>query len=130
VIAARQAAANAASPPLPRFTTIDEIWGQRRSGGTVVTLVANGAVPESALSSFRLEGANPRLVVRVRGVSAGFSRQVVDVGTPEVRQVRTGFHSRPEGNELHVVLDLASPAVRLVQATSQDNRVELLLLPE
>ena len=102
------------------------------TGGSVdqLTLVANGAVPESALSHFRLEGANPREVVRVRGVSAGFPQPVVNVGTPEVKQVRTGFHTRPEGNELHVVVDLASPRVRLVQATSQDNRVELLLLPE
>jgi hypothetical protein len=130
VIAAQQQAAAAANPPLPRFTTIDEIWGQRRSGGTVVTLVANGTVPKSAISHFRLEGANPREVVRLRGVASGFTRPTVNVGTLEVQQVRTGYHAKPEGNELHVVIDLASARVRLAQVTTQDNRVELLLVAQ
>jgi len=49
------------------------------------------------------------------------------VSTGEVKQVRLGYHAKPEGNELHVVIDLASPRVKLLRATPVDNRLELLL---
>jgi hypothetical protein len=48
------------------------------------------------------------------------------VGTGEVAQVRTGYHVKPGGNELHVVVDLASPEVKLIRAVAIDNRIELL----
>jgi hypothetical protein len=44
--------------------------------------------------------------------------------------VRIGYHEKPGGNELHVVIDLASPRVRLVRVIPADNRLELLLAPE
>jgi uncharacterized protein (TIGR02266 family) len=121
--------AGALAPTGP-FETIDEIWGQRTAAGTVVTLVADGTVPESAFTTFRLEGANPREVLRLVGVASGFSRPVVPVGTAEVKQVRVGFHSKPEGNELHVVIDLASPRIQLMRVVASDNRIELLFAPQ
>jgi hypothetical protein len=112
------------------FDAVEEIWGQHTSSGTVVTVVANGAVPAGAYSTFRLDGGNPREVLRIRGVASAFGRTTVPVTTPEVRQVRIGYHEKPGGNELHVVIDLASPRVRLVRVVPADNRLELLLAPE
>jgi len=113
--------------PRSRFTSIEEIWGQRSPLGTVVTIVTNGSVPEGAFSHFRLEGGNPREVIRLRGVDDRYRRPSVPVSTGEVKQVRLGYHAKPEGNELHVVIDLASPRVKLLRATPVDNRLELLL---
>ncbi|HET9768178.1 MAG TPA: hypothetical protein VFS60_15095, partial [Thermoanaerobaculia bacterium] len=113
--------------PRSRFTTVEEIWGQRSPVGTVVTIVTNGSVPEGAFSHFRLEGGNPREVIRLRGVDDRYRRPSVPVSTGEVKQVRLGYHAKPEGNELHVVIDLTSPRVKLLRATPVDNRLELLL---
>jgi molecular chaperone DnaK len=125
----RSAAAQAAlggDGPRTRFTTVEEIWGQRSPLGTVVTIVTNGAVPPDAFSHFRLEGANPREVIRLRGVDDRYRRSSVAVSTAEVKQVRLGYHAKPEGNELHVVIDLTSPRVTLLRTTPVDNRLELL----
>ena len=125
-----EAAARAAlgsDAPRARFTSIEEIWGQRSPLGTVVTIVTNGSVPADAFSHFRLEGPNPREVIRLRGVDDSYRRASVPVSTAEVKQVRLGYHARPDGNELHVVLDLASPRVKLLRSTPVDNRLELLL---
>ena len=128
--AGSEAAARAAlgsDAPRARFTAIEEIWGQRSPLGTVVTIVTNGSVPADAFSHFRLEGPNPREVIRLRGVDDSYRRASVPVSTAEVKQVRLGYHARPDGNELHVVLDLASPRVKLLRSTPVDNRLELLL---
>jgi uncharacterized protein (TIGR02266 family) len=120
-------AALGSDAPRSRFTSVEEIWGQRSPLGTVVTIVTNGSVPEGAFSHFRLEGGNPREVIRLRGVDDRYRRPSVPVSTGEVKQVRLGYHAKPEGNELHVVIDLASPRVKLLRATPVDNRLELLL---
>lgn len=123
-------AARRGTPSPRKFTAIEEIWGQRTAAGTLVTLVADGRVPEGAYTTFRLEGGNPREVLRLKGVAAGFGRPTVAVATAEVRQVRVGYHEKPEGNELHVVMDLASARVRLLRVVVNDNRIEMLLAPE
>ncbi|HXT51335.1 MAG TPA: hypothetical protein VN811_09860, partial [Thermoanaerobaculia bacterium] len=56
-----------------------------------------------------------------------YRRASVAVSTAEVKQVRLGYHAKPEGNELHVVVDLTSPRVKLLRSTPVDNRLELLL---
>ena len=115
-----------AEPAAPRFSTIEEIWGQRNAAGTMVTLVADGAVPQGSFTHAHLDGGKPREVVYLRGVAGRFERGSVAVGTPEVSRVRTGYHVKPGGNELHVVIDLASSDVRLIRAVAVDNRIELL----
>jgi len=117
----------APSAPGAHFTAIEEIWGQRTGAGTVVTIVGNGPVPPDAFSHFRLEGDNPREVVRVRGVDGSFKRTLIAVGTTEVKEIRVGFHGQGGQGELHVVLDLASPRVKLVRLSATDNRIEIQL---
>ncbi|HEV8628980.1 MAG TPA: TIGR02266 family protein [Thermoanaerobaculia bacterium] len=124
----------AGSPLLPRlasgarFSSVEEIWGQRTTAGTVVTIVANGVVPADAFSHFRLEGDSPREVVRLRGVDDSYRRPTVALSTAEVKGVRVGYHT--EGKELHVVIDLTSPRVKLLRLDAVDNRLELLLAPQ
>lgn len=111
-----------------RFSSIEEIWGQRSGPGTLVTIVTNGAVPPDAYSHFRLEGASPREVIRLRGVDDSYRRSSIPVATGEVKQLRLGYHAKPDGNELHVVVDLNSPRVGLLQIRPVDNRLELLFV--
>ena len=47
------------------------------------------------------------------------------VGTPEVRQVRSGFHVLPEGSEVHFVADLAGPNVQVAAANAEGDRLRL-----
>jgi hypothetical protein len=91
-----------------------------------VTIVTNGSVPADAYSHFRLEGASPREVIRLRGVDDSYRRSSIPVSTGEVKQVRLGYHAKPDGNELHIVVDLNSPRVGLLQIRPVDNRLELL----
>jgi hypothetical protein len=123
--AAAEPAADAPPASTARFSTVEEIWGQRNAAGTLVTLVADGIVPRDSFTTAHLDGGKPREVLYLRGVAAKFARAAVPVDTPEVAQVRTGYHVKPAGNELHVVVDLAAADVRLLRAVAVDNRIEL-----
>ncbi|HXT23058.1 MAG TPA: hypothetical protein VN923_20080, partial [Thermoanaerobaculia bacterium] len=113
--------------PRARFSSVEEIWGRRGAAGTVVTIVTNGKVPPDAFSHFRLDGGTPREVIRLRGVDDSYRRTSIAVGTAEVKQLRLGYHAQPGGNELHIVVDLTSPRVQLLQLQPVDNRLELVL---
>jgi hypothetical protein len=95
----------------------------------VVTIVGNGAIPQDAFSHFRLEGATPREAVRVRGVDDSFKRPTIAVNTPEVKQVRTGYHAE-SGGYLQIVVDVTSAKVQMVRLNSIDNRIEMTLAPQ
>jgi len=56
-----------------------------------------------------------------------FKRTLIAVGTTEVKEIRVGFHGQGGQGELHVVLDLASPRVKLVRLSASDNRIEIQL---
>lgn len=52
-------------------------------------------------------------MVRILGVSQGFGRNQIEVNGRGVRQIRIGYHRKPRGNELHVVMDLSSPQAKI-----------------
>ena len=54
-----------------------------------------------------------RELVRRVGIAAAYDRTSIDVATPQVRRIRIGYHDKAGGNELHLVIDLASPSARL-----------------
>jgi hypothetical protein len=49
------------------------------------------------------------------------------VGTPEVLQVRLGFHPETGRGELHVVLDLARPEVEVAGVEEGAHRLRIRL---
>ena len=119
-------------PPEPRpvaappATALDDITWRRRGETLVVTLTADGVFLEDRWDRFRMEEGTPREVVRIRGIRERH-RPSIAVDEPELLRVRTGLHRRSHGDELHVVLDLGSPRVRLVDAESDGRRLHLTL---
>jgi uncharacterized protein (TIGR02266 family) len=113
-----------AGPPL---TALEKITFEPAGGGTDVILWGNGAIPASVYARSRIDGNPPRELFRLSGILQPFARTRVVVGTPEVLQVRTGFHSGAHGNELHVVLDLATPGVTVTQVESGPQRLRIHL---
>ena len=149
---APQPAAPAAAPPLPELVTrvkpapsapsttsagadsgapltaLDKITYEASAGGTDVILWGNGAFPASVYTQSRIDGNPPRELFRLSGIRQPFAQSRVRVGTPEVLQVRIGFHAGAHGgNELHVVLDLAHPNAVVTQVEAGAKRLKIHL---
>jgi hypothetical protein len=112
----------------PAFRAVQRVTWETAVGATVVTVWTDGAVTEGRFSHLRLDGPPPREVVKLRGVASSTVPPRLEVATPELLQIRTGLHRLPTGDELHLVLDLGSPATRLVTATAAGDRLELRLV--
>jgi molecular chaperone DnaK len=91
-------------------TAVEKITWERVRGGLDVVLWGNGAFRPELLDQARLVGPI-RELVRIRGISRPFAATQLRVGTPEVLQIRTGFHRDGGSSRLHVVLDLGGPEV-------------------
>ncbi|HEY4597573.1 MAG TPA: hypothetical protein VIJ02_14335, partial [Thermoanaerobaculia bacterium] len=61
------------------------------------------------------------------GLRQPFGKPRLVVGTPEVLQIRTGFHTGTHGNEVHIVLDLANPGVKVTQVEPGPQRLRIHL---
>lgn len=92
----------------PAFNRLVDItWRKRSGGGVTVLLETNGRIPEERIRRFRLDGDQPREVVRLLGIRARYDKPEVPVGVGALQKIRTGYHTKPSGDELHVVLDLS-----------------------
>ena len=79
--------------------------------GSALRLEADGGLEGIAISSLRLGGDTPRLVVKIPDVVAPESLRALTIASPEVLRMRAGWHETPTGGELHVVFDLTSPDI-------------------
>ncbi|MEE8277490.1 MAG: hypothetical protein V3R89_02050 [Thermoanaerobaculia bacterium] len=113
-------------PPLTRIRFIN--W-RRRADGRVTEVVLTGDGP---IGSDRFEHVTfgQRELIRVFNVKWPYPKRVIQVGTPEVDRIRTGFHPRSAGNELHIVLDLARPEASLKEIRSEGRRLRLWISGE
>lgn len=116
-----------AAPPTGRaLTVLEKVSFEQAFGGTDIVLQGNGAIrPETYEQSSM--GSPPRVLVRLFGIAKAYPSTKVAVGTGEVKQVRMGFHEKPAGNELHVVLDLAGPGVKVTRVEAKDNQLRIHL---
>ncbi len=94
----------------PALGVLEDITWERVPGGTDVILSGDGAIRADVYSRTRLDGNPPRELIRLSGIRRPFGRSRVVGGSAELLQVRVGYHP---GNQLHVVLDLAHPEVRV-----------------
>jgi uncharacterized protein (TIGR02266 family) len=125
--AAPSAASAGADSGVP-LTALDKITFETAGGGTDVILWGNGAFPASVYTQSRIDGNPPRELFRLSGIRQPFAQSRVSVGTPEVLQVRVGFHAGAHGgNELHVVLDLAHPNAVVTQVEAGPKRLKIHL---
>jgi len=107
---------------------VDIRW--RTSGeGLIVSLFADGPIDDARIKRFRLGGATVREVVVLAGMRKPFDRNLMTVGAGGLAAIRTGLHRERESEELHVVLDLADPAFRLLEVRNLGSRLELVVGP-
>lgn len=129
-----QPTAPPASPPPPpppvtsrAFSRVTDITWRRDGASLIVSITLDGRIESGRYDHFRLAGGDPREVVRLRGIDRQWARSVMAVGDPLVSRLRTGFHRRASGNELHVVLDLADPATEIREVRTRGQRLEVVL---
>jgi len=100
----------AGAPAGARLTSVLRITFQPVADGTEVVLWGNGEFPSQSYTHVRVSGLPVREVIRINGIDRPFPSSRLAVRTPELLQIRTGYHP-PQ--ELHVVLDLGSRDVQV-----------------
>ena len=107
------------------MTGVDRItWGDE-AGETVVTLWADGSFQEEQIDDFRVNGEQPREVVRIRGVQRPFTQNRIEMETDHVRQIRTGFHEDDGVRSLHIVADLVDVDVQLLRTEAAGEQLKV-----
>lgn len=101
-----------AASSLP-FRTVSDITARVAGPAVEIVITTDGRISADRFSHARISGGAPRELIRLRGLSRRFETESIPVGIGAVRQVRTGWHRRSSGNELHVVIDLSSPTAKV-----------------
>ncbi|HWN43583.1 MAG TPA: hypothetical protein VNW71_15245 [Thermoanaerobaculia bacterium] len=110
----------------PSATALERITFEQASGGTDIILWGNGAIRPEVYSQSRI-GDPPRELIVLTGMGRAFPAARVEVGTGEVKQIRTGYHQKARGNEQHVVIDLADPAVQVTRIEAREKHLRIHL---
>jgi hypothetical protein len=103
---------------------VQRITWEASPGGTEVVLWGNGDFTARSYSRTRVGGLPVREVIKIAGVTRPYPVARLPVRTPELVQIRTGYHP-PE--ELHVVLDLGSRDVQIGGIESGPRQLRILL---
>ncbi len=103
---------------------IDRVAWRRDAGGVVVTVEADREIPQDAVHSSWLSEP-PRHIVRILGVGGYRGSAAMDVGRRDLVRVRVGLHHDRALAELHIVLDLASSAVKVEPLVVHGRRMEI-----
>ncbi len=96
--------------PRPVLETIRSITVRALEGETEIVLEGDGIIRSSNYARFRIDSGSPRELIRFKGIRRAYAVTKVAGGTPELSQIRVGYHSP---DELHVVLDLSGPEIEL-----------------
>ena len=109
------------------FESLQSVSWSESPEGLWVTLSLDGVLPPGAYRHWRAAAPPPREVLQLLGARRGYPRQLVPVGSPLLQQIRFGFHPAEGGDELRVVLDLASPDVSVRRVESAGLTLRVLL---
>ncbi|MGE5232787.1 MAG: hypothetical protein ACM3OB_01660, partial [Acidobacteriota bacterium] len=118
-------ARQAASPS--DFGGLVRVRWQANAEGLLVLLECDGPLNSSRFDTTRLEGTEPRQLVRLLGVRRPFDQTRIAVGVGPLKQIRIGYHAGARA-ELYVVLDLASSAAKAVSVEPQGNVLRIQLV--
>ncbi len=122
----------AAAPPAQdragglQATVVESIRWSREGRSTVVTIRLNAPISTAYFEVERIRQGAPREVIKIRGIERPYSAGVVPVGTDQVRQLRTGLHQSDSGSALHVVADLAGPAVAVLSVEPHERELRIV----
>lgn len=132
----------AAAPPPPRIvdTPTEPLPGSSRAAGRVedirwrldegrlrVTVALDGSITDARIKRFRLGGESTREVVVLLAMAAPYRQTQMAVGAGGVDGIRTGFHRKPQGDEVHIVLDLADVGKTVTEVRARGDRVEIVV---
>ncbi|MGD8440542.1 MAG: hypothetical protein PVG53_08390, partial [Holophagae bacterium] len=94
-------------------------------------ITADGRLPRGHARVMTMSGVPPRLIVSIRSVSAPNLPRTIDAGGPNVDRIRLVHGADTTSGELHLVLQLTHPGVRVVdQRQVGENLVLQLALPD
>ncbi len=115
------------SGPRSFFTRLVDIsWVDTANGGLRVVLQADGEIPPANVGRFQLAGTEPREGVVLRGARQRYQPAELRVGGPRVSTIRTGYHRKPNGAELHVIFDLLEPSGPRPELSFLGDKLEVL----
>ena len=107
----------AETKPAKEFERVLEISHRKASGGAEVVIETDGELPASRFTRSRLEG---RELIKLFGVKGRYDKKEIPVGDKWIKGLRIGYHEGgPKGNEIHLVIDLASPSAKVAQVRIQ-----------
>lgn len=105
------------------FRTVRDISARVAGAEVEIVITTDGRVDDGRYSHARLPSGAPRELIRLRGLNERFARETIPIGIGAVRQVRTGWHRKSSGNELHVVVDLADGSAKLTGVRVEGNQI-------
>lgn len=118
----------APAKPTDRAHALRSISTREEANLTLVTLTGDGAFSAGSFSYSEIGGENPRVLIKLKGMSAPF-RGPIAAGSAVLRGIRTGYHATSDGSEVHVVLDLVPSArVRVSELAPEDDRLVAVLM--
>jgi hypothetical protein len=120
----------AGEPPVAvtNFTHVETIQWFLEGEDTLVRIELDGTLPPERLVRVRLDDGEPREVIQLLAAEQSYEADL-EVGSPGLRHIRTGFHQLADSNEQHIVLDLVSPGCRVVSEEIVDDVLELRVSP-
>ena len=110
-------------PALPAtpITRVESITWSVGADETVVSIVLDGTVSDDSHEVVRIGQGAPREVIKIAGVSSPLDPSQFEVGSEQLLRLRTGVHEGPGGSEIHIVADLAGPAVAVTSVRAEGN---------
>ena len=78
---------------------------------TVLQIEVDANLVEQDVDLFKVSGGAPRVLIKLRGIERPYNPARFTVEDQNLIRVRTGFHPEHEEPQLHVVLDLTSTEV-------------------
>lgn len=118
-----------ATPSHPATEIVDIRASERDDGSTLLLITADGRLPLGCARVLAVSGTPPRLIVSLRSVSAPKLPRMLDVGDANIERLRLVHGAETTSGELHVVLQLARPGVRVVEQRQVGENLVLQLAP-
>ena len=104
---------------------VKRIAWRRQGDGTLVTVSLDGRLDDSRYLHMPL-GYNPaKEMVKITGIDEPYLSGRIAVGSPELEQIRVGYHTPAGGTEIHVVFDYPSAGPRVVAVHNLGDRLEV-----
>ena len=97
-------------------------WGVDSSGRTTITIICTEPIDAESFRSFPVPDP-PRAVIVLEGITEGVEPGVLTVGDRHIQRVRLGHHADQPKPELHVILDLQSDEVQILDIRHDGDRL-------